>query len=329
VALPRLAADSVLFTSYNVLDLFVNGSAEHAAHYARVVEAIRELGTDVLAVQEIRGADPDKVAGRLRQLADDTGMRCLVPTAAGPDAARTPAVAMGSRGFHCGVLWRGELEPVPGSLRAVGRGQFWHALAVVTLDAGGQRIRHAAFHATPFGRRLRADQNERLVAVLTGPKGSLPVLVGADWNTESADRVPDPMTGRQELYEPRDPYAGAEWFDDMIYQCEWDYDEAGQRRHRADRRAGDVLWAGGLHDAAAVLRAPWQPTAGHHPSDRYGVAGVSRRIDAIRVTRHLLGALRAYHVTDTPLARETSDHLPVTVEYDPAAVPAADPSGRP
>jgi endonuclease/exonuclease/phosphatase family metal-dependent hydrolase len=328
VALPRLAADSVLFTSYNVLDLFLSGSAEHAAHYARVVEVIRALGTDVLAVQEIRGADPDKVAGRLRQLADDTGMRCLVPTAAGPDATRVPAVAMGSRGFHCGVLWRGELEPVPGSLRAVGRGQFWHALAVVTLDVGGQRIRHAAFHATPFGRRLRADQNERLVAVLTGSMGSQPLLIGADWNTESADRVPDPVTGRQELYEPRDPYAGVEWFDDMIYQCEWDYDERGLRRGRADRAPGDVLYAGGLLDAAAVLQAPWQPTAGHHPDDRYGRAGITRRIDAIRVTRHVAGALRAYHCTDTELTRQASDHLPVTVEYQPSAVTAQDPSGR-
>ena len=194
---------------------------------------------------------------------------------------------MGSRGFHCGLLWRGGIEPVPGSLRTLGRGHFWHSLATVTLEVGGHQVRHAAFHATPFGRLLRADQNERLVAMLTGPRGSLPLLVGADWNTESADRVRDPETGRWVLYEPRDPYAGVPWFDDMLYQCEWDYDERGERQHRADRRPGDVLWAGGLHDAAAVLRAPWQPTVGHHPYDRYGAAGISRRIDAIRVTRHV------------------------------------------
>jgi len=156
--------------------------------------------------------------------------------------------------------------------------------------------------------------------MLAGPRGSLPLLVGADWNTESADRVLDEESGRWVLYEPGDPYAGVAWIPDMIYQCEWDYDEHGRRRHRADRRPGDVLWAGGLHDAAAVLRAPWQPTAGHHPDDRYAGAGISRRIDAVRVTTHLLGALRAYHVTDTDLTRQASDHLPVTVEYDPAAV---------
>ena len=208
-------------------------------------------------------------------------------------------------------------------------GHFWHSLAAVTLQVGGRRIRHAAFHATPFGRLLRADQNERLVAMLTGPRGSLPLLIGADWNTESADRVVDEASGRWVLYEPRDPYEGAAWFDDMIYQCEWDYDERGERRARADRRPGDVLWAGGLHDAAAALRAPWQPTVGHHKYDRYGAAGISRRIDAVRVTRHVLPALRAYHVTDTELTRAASDHLPVTIEYDPAAVTPADPSGRP
>jgi endonuclease/exonuclease/phosphatase family metal-dependent hydrolase len=325
VALPRTSPDSVLFTTYNVLDLFLADGPAGTAHYEQVVAAIRDLSTDVLAVQEIRGRDAEVVGARLRQLAGDVGMRCLVPA---PGGAPRPALAMGTRGFHCGLLWRGGIEPVPGSLRTLGRGHFWHSLATVTLQVSGHPVRHAAFHATPFGRVLRADQNERLVAMLTGPRGSLPLLVGADWNTESADRVLDEATGRWALYEPRDPYDGVPWFDDMVYQCEWDYDERGERRYRADRRPGDVLWAGGLHDAAAALRAPWQPTVGHHPYDRYGACGIFRRIDAIRVTRHLLGALRAYHVTDTDLTRAASDHLPVTVEYDPAAVAVADPSGR-
>jgi endonuclease/exonuclease/phosphatase family metal-dependent hydrolase len=71
---------------------------------------------------------------------------------------------------------------------------------------------------------------------------------------------------------------------------------------------------------AAGLRARWQPTAGHHPSDPYGVRGVRRRIDAVRVTREVLPALRTHQVTDTPLTRRASDHLPVTVSYDPSAI---------
>ena len=92
---------------------------------------------------------------------------------------------------------------------------------------------------------------------------------------------------------------------------------------RGDRSAGEVLWAGGLHDAAAALEASWQPTVGHHPDDPYGVRGVSRRIDAVRVTGRVLGALRSHHVTDTEDARRASDHLPVTTEYLPSAIAAA------
>jgi endonuclease/exonuclease/phosphatase family metal-dependent hydrolase len=103
----------------------------------------------------------------------------------------------------------------------------------------------------------------------------------------------------------------------MIYQCQWDYDSGGRRRHRADRRPGDVLWAGGLHDAAALAGADWQPTTGHHPDDVYGRNGVRRRIDAVRVTGELAAAIRGHHVLDSEAAREASDHLPVTVEYLP------------
>ena len=159
-----------------------------------------------------------------------------------------------------------------------------------------------------------------LVASLARPGTRVPTLVGADWNGESADRVLDEQTGAWHLYEPADPYAQVAWFEDMIHQCEWDYDALGRRCHRVDRTAGEVLWAGGLHDAAAALRSPWQPTAGHHPDDPYGVRGVRRRIDAIRVTPEVLPAPRAHRGTGTELTRRASDHLPVTVEYVPAAV---------
>jgi endonuclease/exonuclease/phosphatase family metal-dependent hydrolase len=83
-----------------------------------------------------------------------------------------------------------------------------------------------------------------------------------------------------------------------------------------------VLWAGGLHDAAAVTGAAWQPTTGHHPADAYGARGVRRRIDAVRVTGALVPALRTHLVVDTPRTRSASDHLPVLVEYHPAAAHA-------
>jgi endonuclease/exonuclease/phosphatase family metal-dependent hydrolase len=317
VRLLRSEPKPVRFTTYNALDLFADTSESGRERYRRVVEVIRGLRTHVLAVQEIRAADEPTARRRLRQLADDTGLNCLVKGTGGGEPV--PALGFGSRGYHLGLLWRDGIEPVPGSYHSRHR-DLWHALAWVTLDIGGFAVRHAAYHATPFGRKIRADQNEILVATLARPDTRVPVLVGADWNGESADRVCDESTGQWRLYEPRDPYEGVPWFEDMVQQCEWDYDSAGRRRHRVDRAAGDVLWAGGLHDAAAVLRAPWQPTTGHHPDDPYGARGVWRRIDAVRVTSEVIPALRSHRVTDTPLAREVSDHLPVTVEYLPSAI---------
>ena len=316
--LARSSPGSVLFTTYNVLDLGADDSACGAEHYATVAESIRALDTDVLAVQEICAPGLPAARALLRRLAGDTGLRCLVP---GPGGEAVPALCPGSRGYHLGLLWRDGIEPVPGSFHSR-NADFWHALGWVALDVGGPVVRHAVYHASPFGRKIRADQSEILVAALARPGHRMPALVGADWNGESADRVQDPATGRWELYEPGDPYAGADWFELLVHQCEWDYDERGRRRHRADRAAGEALWAGGLHDAAAVLRAPWQPTAGHYRGDAYAARGIRRRIDGVRVTPEVVPALCAHRVTDTGLTRRASDHLPVTVEYEPAAIAA-------
>lgn len=320
------ARGTIRFGTYNLLDLFAADAEEDRRHYELVAEVIRDLDADVLAVQEILAPDAETAARRLRQLAGDVGLNCEVPDQGASGALGVlgvpgalggggqAAAAFGGHGYHVGLMWRDGIEPVPGSLRCYEGRDFWHGLALVTLDVGGTLIRHGSFHASPFCRRLRADQNERLVAAVTRPRGEPPVLVGADWNTESADRVP-----AGPLYEPADPYAGVAWFADLIYQCQWEYDEQGRRRHWADREPGDVLWAGGLHDVAAVTGAPWQPTAGHHPADAYGAHGVRRRIDAVRVTEALVPALRAHQVIDTARTRVASDHLPVVVEYQPAA----------
>ena len=63
------------------------------------------------------------------------------------------------------------------------------------------------------------------MAAITRPAGEPPALIGADWNTEWADRIPVGSAWR--LYEPADPYVGVDWFADLIYQCQWDYDEQG------------------------------------------------------------------------------------------------------
>ena len=190
----RSSASSVLFSTYNLFDL----SSPEGPHYEAVIEVIRSLDTDVLAVQEVLAPEPDTAAERLRRLAAGTGMHCDVPCGGTPAAA----LALGGHGYHVGLLWRDGIEPVPDSLRCLGGRDFWHALAQVTLDVGGTLVRHASFHAAPFGRDLRVAQNERLVAAITRPPGRPPALVGADWNTECADRV-RPTTG----HHPADVYA--------------------------------------------------------------------------------------------------------------------------
>jgi endonuclease/exonuclease/phosphatase family metal-dependent hydrolase len=310
----------VLFTSYNTFDLFESRRSHGREHYRQVVTVIRGLRPDILAVQEIRGAWPQQAAESLRLLARDTGMSCDVSAA--DDGGPQAALATGSRGYHCGLLWQPELSVLPGSFRESGPGALWHCAGWVTFRFGATLVRHASFHATPFGRELRAQQNALLLTMLlTGPEGRLPLLVGADWNGECADLVPAGASGGPGRYEPGDPFAGLPWRDDMIHQCTVEHDaDSGEQRHRVDRTAGQVLVDGGLTDAAAALRALWQATCGHYPGDGYGSQGIMRRIDAIRVTRQVVPALRSHQVTDTPLARRASDHLPVSVSYDPAAI---------
>ena len=160
----RTSPASLLFTSYNLLNLFAGDSAEAREHYEMITGVIRSVGTDVLAVQEILAPDADTAADRLRQLADDAGLHCEVPSSGG---GWDTALAFGGHGYHGGLMWRDGIEPVPGSLRCYGGKDFWHGLVVVTLDVGGTAIRHGAFHATPFSRGVRADQNARLVAAIT------------------------------------------------------------------------------------------------------------------------------------------------------------------
>jgi len=329
--MPRVSPGSVLFTTYNMLDLFQSGGVAGRRHYQRVTDVIRGIGADVVAVQEIRGASASQARARLRRLARDVGMCCIVPARRGEaglhgesgqrgESGET-ALAVGSRGYHCGLMWRPGLEVVPGSFRESGAGRLWHSAGWATFRLDGRLVRHAVFHATPFGRQLRARQNELLASMLSaGPDGGVPLLIGADWNAQSADRVPDPRTWQPRLYEPSDPFAAVSWDEDLVHQCCYQDSADGIRRHWVDLAAGEALVAGGLLDAAAALRAPWQATCGYFPGDGYGSRGILRRIDGIRVTAPVLPALRAHLVTDTPAARLASDHLPVTVEYVPADI---------
>lgn len=300
---------AVRFGSYNLLSLFASESPEERQRYESMAEVIRGLNVDILAVQELTGSDGAIAGARLRALARATGMECRYES--------QPAIAIGSQGFHVGLLWRPGLDLVPGSLRRFGGGDFWHSLVVGTFDLDGHRIQHASHHATPFGRGMRADQMELVVTLLTRPTGQQPpTLVGADWNTIGADRLPDGS------FYDHDPYDAA-WFPDLIFHTDWDYDAAGNRSHRADRRPADILSSGGLHDAAAVLKETWEPTTGHWFDDPYP----ERRIDAVRVTGDVVPALQRLETIRTDLTCRASDHLPIVATYETDLLPTP-PNGR-
>jgi endonuclease/exonuclease/phosphatase family metal-dependent hydrolase len=308
---------SVRFATYNLRDLTLDSplDREQLHRFEQAGQVIRALDADVVAVQEIISDDPQWAGQCLARLADLTGLSAtVVPGRAGEDDAQDPryAIGVGGHRFHVGLMWKpNEFHMVPGSFKVWGPADFWHSLTrVVLVRDGGPPVQYASYHARPFGRRQRADDAERVVGALTRPLGSPPAMLGADSNCISADRSPDGS-----FYET-DWYASRPWHDDFVYQCDWAYDKTGVRRHWADRTAGDVLYAGGLHDAAAALHAPWQPSSGHWPGDPFG----PRRVDTIRVTSALVPALRAVEVARTDLALAASDHLPVVVTYDPNAI---------
>src|ERR1700730_18197873 len=95
---PRTTSDSVLFTTYNVLDPFPDPSARGRAHYDEIVEAIRALGTDVIALQEIRAPNEAVARQRLLQLGHDLEMDCQVPGR--EDGYGSPEISVGSHGYQ-------------------------------------------------------------------------------------------------------------------------------------------------------------------------------------------------------------------------------------
>ncbi|MFD9966157.1 endonuclease/exonuclease/phosphatase family protein [Amycolatopsis sp. NPDC058986] len=318
------------FGSYNLLNYTAAATddlSEDGERQRRVEAVIRELDVDVLAVQEVIVPDHLDVderattaAARLRTLADRVGMTCILPDG-------TAAVGLGNHRFCVALLWRSGITPV-GVGRVYSGVNAWHSILTQALDVGAaQPVVFGSYHATPFGQYRRADEAERVVSTLT--RSGSPGVIGGDWNGISADRIlrsrwlgeHDGDTDAWVLYDV-DPYVqpGIRWHSDFVYQCTWDYDEDGRRHWQADRRPGEILAAGGLRDAAAVLNVtPWQPTTGHWRGDAADPYP-QRRIDRVHCTADVVSALRGYEVGDTELARTASDHLPVVVDLDPAAI---------
>ncbi len=302
------------FATYNTWNLFEQQSEPHWARYKQVADVIADLDADVVAVQEIRTTHTPHAGELLQRLARAAGMTAeLTPAWATEDDAgnATHAIAEGAHTFHTGLMWReGIIEPDPGAMETWGPGTFFHSLIRLRLYLDGQPIDFGSYHAPPFGRQMRGDQAERVLAALTRP--SAPMILGGDMNTVGAARIVDAQ-GNSTWYDP-DPYTDVEqWFGDLVFQCDWTWNSDGTRTWWADRRPADILISGGLHDVAAALSEPFWPTTGHHPADEFGQRGIHRRIDHIHTTSDIV--LHDYAVVDTPAARQASDHLPVVLTF--------------
>ncbi|MFY1702999.1 hypothetical protein ACN28G_14840 [Micromonospora sp. WMMA1923] len=302
------------FASYNLLDWtsYPAGGRE-AERQRRVVQTIRTIDPDVIAVQELKGA-PGHVGVVLAELAKRTGLTATVGTV---DGREVPAVAVGDNTVHVALLWREGLVPLPDTFRTFGpavhddggwRGAGYGSLFRLAFQVQGRPILFASYHAPAFGRHRRIDQAEMALAAVTGP--NLAAVVGSDFNSVGAARVGGD-------YYDRDPYTG-QWFPELVHQCR-EVTHPGMN-HRADRRPSEVWEAGGLRDVAAATGSPWRATTGHWPSSPFAVRGVRRRIDTIHATASLLPAVKGFRVVDDEVTRRASDHLPVVVDIDLTAL---------
>lgn len=308
--------------TYNLLDYGAadRRDAEEHARYKLVEEVVRQLvdehGVGLITVQEVCGGG----AHGLLDLAEATGLEChyrrpIVDEDGGQVGRIAVAAAGGQRPVkhHVGLLWDpAVVAPVPDTWREYGA-EMWHNLAICTFNVHGYRVRVGSYHGPPFGRGRRCDEAERVVSAMTRPYSEQSLsIVGADWNSISADKVRDP-DGTWRYWHP-DPYADQPWTEPFIYQCEVEdeEDDGRPRRWRADRRPGQVFVHAGIRDTAALAGAPWAPTVGH-----FGHADMGfRTIDTFRVTPTLAEAVVRHEVVDTELTRAASDHLPVVVTLD-------------
>ncbi|WP_404868486.1 endonuclease/exonuclease/phosphatase family protein [Kitasatospora griseola] len=294
-----------------------------------LVDAIREIGPDILCVQEILvtgarrlhestadAADRhDREAAAITaRLAADCGLSAAVPdgiagTAMAPGAERT---------WYTAILWNpGTVRPVPHTFRPLGAPEFHHGVTTLAFDVGAtEPLLVCSYHGDPFRPDRRANEAIRIKGLLRRSGGARPAAILGDFNALSAAQVLGP-DGRTGFYDA-EPYT-AQAHDDLEYQCVAETVGAG---NVADRRQSAVLLRDGFAvDAAAHLGAPWRPTSGHWPNgagdpDAWG----ERRIDLILLTRPVAPALAAYGAHATTASTRASDHLPVYADIRPARI---------
>ncbi len=260
-----------------------NYTAASAADRGEQRELIRALEPDILCVQELRHHtdDPRDPAPHalLDELAEQLGM--------------DGRLAYARSGHHLGVLFRPEFE-----LRNWSDYRHWpwhHGAGMATLDVGArQPLRVGAAHFSPFDPGQRAHEAQLLGAL--GPTEHEWVLLGADLNAPST-HAPEPYLAQE---------GGPHQLHQRIVS---EIDAYDPDVAPVDRRAALLLDRHGLLDLAdRGPTHPWPMTTGHHPDDPHG----PRQPDCLRGSGDLLAHAGALYVHDTALARDASDHLPLS-----------------
>src|SRR5690625_3855780 len=300
-------AQVITLATVNALNLYDDHRSTERVEVDRwtAVEAlIRSLDADVIAVQEIvarPAVTPDDPPVRvvaedgLRRLAAAVDRECVDRNTG------TVALAVGGGGLHCGLLWREGISPAPGSVARYERDPhgMWHSMVTAVLDVDGRMCRVGSVQLSPFDPGVGWGWRDAGQVLRAMHRDHIPGLVGGDWNGIGASVTYDP-----------DPYLGVPWHPDHAYQ-------RGPDGHLDRSTARRLEIAGGMRDVAPLLAEPWSPTTGHHPADPHP----PRRIDRWYATHHLPDrAILGYRVADPYAADTITDHLPVLVTLDPAAL---------
>ncbi|MFI9788639.1 endonuclease/exonuclease/phosphatase family protein [Kitasatospora sp. NPDC051984] len=319
--------ETIRLATYNAYKL---GTGEFGTpRWQARVDAIREIGPDVLCLQEVlvpsarrqheSAADAAERRDReasavIARFAADCGLSAAISDGTA-DTAMAPGVG---HLWYTAILWDPTtVQPVPGTFRAFGAPDFHHGLTTLQFDVGAaEALLVLSYHGDPFRPDQRANEAIRIKGFLRCTGGARPAVEAGDFNGLSAAQVIGP-DGRTAYYDG-EPYAD-QTHDDLEYQC---VPETIGTTNRADRRQSEVLLRGGFAvDAAAHLGAPWKPVSGHWPD---GTGDPSpwgeRRIDLILATRPVARALISYSVHATEASTAASDHLPVYVDLRPADI---------
>ncbi|MGK4581758.1 endonuclease/exonuclease/phosphatase family protein [Kitasatospora sp. HPMI-4] len=292
------------------------------------VTAIQEIAPDVLALQEVlvdealrHGETEAERAQRwrveaaeiIRRLATDCGLTATTIQADGAPGE----IAMANnqhRGWFTAVLWNpATVQAVPGGFRAFGAPDFWHGFTTIQLDIGAVvPVVIGSYHGDPFRPDFRANEARRLKGILRRTGGAKPGFLLGDFNAISAATM-TAADGTASFYDA-EPYTEQD-HDDLEYQV---VEGTISKGNVADRRQTEILLRRGFTvDAAAHLKAAWEPTVGHWADgqgdpDPWG----PRRIDLVLATRPAAPAVVAYRTHRSPAALAAADHLPVVVDVN-------------